>query len=91
MADNDNEYQVRIEDEDGTVKLSGWMKSTEQVAQAMAAVHRSQRKACWLLVRREDRIVLECPITHIPSARYSPHDSRYQVNVRFRDRYTAGF
>ena len=35
-----NEYQVKIVHEDGTEELSAWMNSEEQVAQAMAAVHR---------------------------------------------------
>ena len=86
MAHNGDEYQIRIISEDGTVELSGWMNSTEQVAQAMAAVHRSQGKTSWLLVRREEQIILECPITDIPSTRYSPHDSHYLVRVRSRDR-----
>jgi hypothetical protein len=86
-----NKYQIRITSEDGTVELSGWMNSTEQVAQAMAAVHRSQDKAFWLLVRREDQLILEFPITDIPSPRYSPHDTHYLVLVRSRDRYASGF
>ncbi|MBZ5498377.1 MAG: hypothetical protein LAP85_18410 [Acidobacteriia bacterium] len=91
MAHNENEYQIRIIYEDGTVELSGWMNSTEQVAQAMAAVHRSQVKASWLLVRGEDQIIQECPIGDIPSPRYSPHDSLYLVRVRSRDRYASSF
>jgi hypothetical protein len=91
MAHDGNEYQIRIISEDGTVELSRWMNSTEQVAQTMAAVHRSQGKASWLMVRREDQIILEFPITDFPSPRYSPHDSRYLVRVRSRDRYASGF
>ena len=91
MAHDGDEYQIRIIKVDGTVELSGWMNSTEQVAQAMAAFHRSQGKASWLLVRREDQIILECPITDIPSLRCSPHDSHYLVGVRSRDPYTSGF
>ena len=92
MAHDGNEYQIRIIDENGTVELSEWMNSTEQVAQAMAPVHRSsQGKAFWLLVRREDQIIMECPIADIPSPRCSPHDSRYLVRVRSRDRYASGF
>ena len=89
MAHNGNEYQIRIINEDGTVELSGWMNGTEQVAQAMA--HRSQGNASWLLVRSEDQIIMECPITDIPPPRYSPHDSQYLVRVRSRDRYASGF
>jgi hypothetical protein len=86
-----DEYQVRIVCEDGIEELSEWMNSTEQVAQAISAVHRPQGKTYWLLVRREKQIILECPITDIPSSRYSPHDSHYLVRVRFRDRYGSGF
>ena len=91
MAHNGNEYEIRIVYEDGTVELSGWMNSPEQVANAMAAVHRSQGKAYWLLVRREDQIIMECPITDITPPRCSPHDSHYLVRVRSRDRYASGF
>jgi hypothetical protein len=89
MAHDGNEYEIRIIYEDGTVELSGWMDSTEQVAHAMAAVHRSKGEAYWLLIRREGQIVLECPITDIPSPRYNPHDSCYLVTVRSRDRYAS--
>ena len=95
MAHNHgNEYQIKIVHEDGTEELSGWMNSEEQVAQAMAAVHRPQGKTHWLRARnvvcpncldREQRIV-ECPLTHIPSPRLSPHDSRYLVAVGARNR-----
>ena len=45
MAHNHgNEYQIRIVREDGIEELSGWMNSTEQVAQAMLAVHRATRQ-----------------------------------------------
>jgi hypothetical protein len=91
MAPNDNEYEIKSIYEDGTVELSGWMNSTDQLAHAMAAVQRSQGKTHWLLVRREDQIILECPITDIPSPRYSRHDSYYLVKVRSRDRYASGF
>jgi len=91
MAHDENEYQIKIINEDGTVELSGWMNGTEQVALAMAAVPRSPGKASWLLVRREDQIIQECPIGDIPSPRYSPHDSHYLVRVLSRDRYASGF
>jgi len=91
MAHNGTEYQIKVTNEDGTEELSGWMNSTEQVVQAMAAVHRSQGKASWLLVRSQDQIILECPITDIPSPRYSPHDSDYLVRARYRDRRASGF
>jgi hemin uptake protein HemP len=91
MAHNGNEYEIKITYEDGTEELSGWMNSTDQLAHAMAAVHRSQGKAYWLRVRREDQIILECPITDMPTPRYSTHDSCYLVKLRSRDRYASGF
>jgi osmotically-inducible protein OsmY len=91
MAHNGNEYEIRVTYEDGTEELSGWMNSAEQLAHAMATVHRSQGRAYWLLVRVEDQIILESPITDIPSPRYSTHDSHYKVRVRSRDRYASGF
>jgi len=89
MAHNGIEYQIRTTNEDGTVEQSGWMNSTEQIAQAMA--HRSKGKVHWLLVRSQDQIILECPITDIPSPRYSPHDSLYLVRARYRDQRASGF
>jgi nicotinic acid mononucleotide adenylyltransferase len=74
--DHGNEYQVRIIHADGTEKLSVWMNSEEQVAQAMAAVHKAQGEAYWLRKRnvlcpdcfdKEQIIILECPITDIVS------------------------
>ena len=51
MAHNHgNEYQIRIVREDGIEELSGWMHSTEQVAQAMLAVPRPQGNTYWILV-----------------------------------------
>jgi hypothetical protein len=93
--DHGNEYQVRIVHADGTEKLSGWMNSEEQLAQAMAAVHRAQGKAYWLRERnvlcpdcsdKEQIIIVECPISGIPSPRYRPHDSHYLVAVGSRNR-----
>ena len=98
MAHNGIKYQIRITNEDGTEELSGWMDSTEQVAQAMAAVHRPRGKTCWLLVRNilcpncSDREqILEYPIMDVPSPRYFPHDSRYLQIVKSRNRYALGF
>jgi hypothetical protein len=94
--DHGNEYQVRSIHADGTEKLSGWMNSEAQLAQAMAAVHRAQGKAYWLRERnvlcpdcfdKEQIIILECPITDIPTPRYRSHDSHYLVAVGSRDRY----
>jgi hypothetical protein len=96
MAHNHgSEYQVDIVQEDGTEELSEWMNSAKQVAQAMGAVHRPQAKAYWLRERnvlcpncidREQRI-MEYPFTDIASPRCSPHDSRYLVAVRSKNRY----
>ena len=89
-----NEYQISIVHADGSEELSEWMNSQEQVAQAMAAVHRPRGKDYWLRERnllcpncpdREQRIV-EYPLTDIPSPRFSPHDSRYLLAVGCRNR-----
>ena len=99
MAHNHgNEYQIRIVREDGTEELSGWMNSTEQVAQVMLATHRPQGRTYWILVRnvlcpncsaREQ--TMEYPIMHAPSPRYIPHDSRYLQVAGSRNRYALGF
>ena len=99
MAHNHGyEYQIRIVCEDGTEELSGWMNSTEQVAQTMIAVHKPRDGTCWLLVRNiicpncSDREqVLEYPIMDIPSPRCIPHDSRYLQVVESRNRCALGF
>ena len=79
-----NEYQIRIVHGNGTEELSGWMNSTEQVAQAMAAVHRLQGEVYWLLERNvlcpdclDREHGLEYPIMDTQSPRCMPHDSRY--------------
>ena len=90
MERNGDEYQIRIIKQDGTVELSGWMSSTEQVARAMATAHRSKGETYWLLTRSDDQIILECPIADIPSPRYSPHDSYYLMRVRSRGQYASG-
>jgi hypothetical protein len=97
MAHNHgNEYQIKIVHDDGTEELCEWMKSEEQLAQAMAAVHIAQRSAYWLRERnvlcpdcfdKEQHIIVECPITGIPTPRYRPHDSHYLVAVGSRNRY----
>jgi hypothetical protein len=97
MAHNHgNEYQVRIVHADGTEKLSGWLNSGEQLAQAMAALPRAQGTAYWLRERNllcpdcfdtEQTIIVECPISGIASPRYRPHDSRYLLAVGSRNRY----
>jgi hypothetical protein len=99
MAHNHgNEYQVKIVHEDGTEELSGWMNSEEQVAQVMAAVHRPPGKAFWLRARnvlcpncldREQRIIVECPLTDTPSPRCSPHDSYFLVRVGLKNRHAV--
>ena len=98
MAHNHgSEYQVKIVYADGTEKLSGWLNSPEQVAQAVAASHRLQSKAYWLLLLERNVLCPNCldrgqriaeyPLTDIPSPRYSPHDSRYLVEVGSKSRY----
>jgi hypothetical protein len=94
--DHVNEYQIKIAHEDGTEELSGWMNSEEQLAQAMALLHRAQGKAYWLRVRNvlcsdcidtEQQIVMESPITGIPSPRYRPHNSNYLMALGSKSRY----
>ena len=96
MAHNHgSEYQVRIVRGNGTEELSEWLNSAEQVAQAIAAGHRPQDKAYWLLERNvlcsncidQGQRVMEYPLTAIPSPRCSPHDSRYLVEVGSKGRY----
>ena len=91
-----NEYQVRIIHADGTEKLSAWMNCEEQLAQAVAAVHRVEGEAYWLRERnvlcpdcldQKQIIILECPITDNPSPRYCSHDSHYLVAVGARNGY----
>ena len=99
MAHNHGyDYRIRIVREDGVEELSGWMNSTEQVAQAMLAVHKSQGKTYWLLVRNilcpdcsDKEQILEYPIMDMPSARCIPHDSRYLQVVESKNRYAQGF
>ena len=95
MAHNHgNEYQIRTVHEDGTEEVCEWMNSEEQVAQAMTAVHTAQ--SYWLRERNvlcpdcfemEQHIIVECPITDIPTSRYRPHDSHYLVAVGSRNRH----
>ena len=99
MAHNHgNEFRIRIVREDGIEELSGWMNSAEQVAQVMLAVRRPQGNTYWLLVRnilcpncssREQ--IVEYPITHVPSPRYVPHDSRYLQAVESRHQCALDF
>ena len=83
--DHGNEYRLKIVCENGTEQLSGWMKSEEQIPLVMAAFQISPGKTYWLQRRNvtcpncldgEQRI-LEFPLTHVPSLRCQPHDSRY--------------
>jgi len=93
--DHGNEYQVRIVHQDGTEELSGWMSSEEQVAQVVAAVHHPAGKAFWLRARniicancleKEQGIVVECPLTGLPSPRCSPRDSYYLLRAGVKNR-----
>ena len=89
-----NEYQIRMVHADGTEELSGWMQSEAQVAPALAAIHRPPGTAYWLQARDVlcpncpggDQGLWECPLTGIPSSRYSPHDSGYLQAAGRRDR-----
>ena len=93
-----NEYQVIIVHENGAEELSGWMNSQDQLALAMAAIHRAQGNSYWLRERivfcpdcvdQEQQIVVECPIAYTPSPRCRPHDSRYLVAVGSKNRYES--
>jgi hypothetical protein len=99
MAHNHGkEYQIRIVREHGIEELSGWMNTTEQVAQTMLAVHGLQGKTYWLLVRNiicpdcpDKEQIMEYPIMQTPSPRCIPHDSRYLQVVEARNQYSLGF
>ena len=89
-----SEYQIRTACEDGTEELTGWMGSEERLAQAMAALRPAQRTTYWLQVRSvvcsdccDKEIIVESPITGIPSPRYRPHNSDYLVALGSRSRY----
>jgi hypothetical protein len=92
--DHGKEYQISIVHEDGTEELSGWMQREEQVAPAMAAIHRPQGTAYWLRernvicpdCRERDQGISEYPLTEVPSVRYSPHDSGYLLVAGWRNR-----
>jgi hypothetical protein len=90
-----NEYQIKIVRYDGIEELSGWMDSTEQVAQEMSASQKPQGKTYWLMVRKilcpncSDREqIMEYPIMHVPSPRCIPHDSRYLQVVESKSRHS---
>jgi hypothetical protein len=92
------EYQIRIVLEDGAEELSGWMNSTEQVAQTIMVVHKLQGQTCWLLVRNvicpncsDSEQISEYPIMDISSPRYMPYDSRHLRAADSRNRYALGF
>ena len=99
MAHNHgNEYQVKIVHEDRTEELSGWMNGEEQVAQVVAAVRRPPGTTFWLRARNvlcpncrdsEQRIIVECPLTDVPSQRCSPHDSYYLVAAGLKNRHAV--
>jgi hypothetical protein len=94
MAHNHgNEYQLKIVHEDGTEEFGQWIMSREELVQAMVGVPKVPGKAYWLRERKvlcptcldEDRIIVECPVTNIPSPRYSPYDSHYLLATGSRD------
>ena len=90
-----NEYQIRMVHADGAEELSGWMQSEEQVAPALAALHRPPGTAHWLQARdalcpncqARGQGLWECPLTEIPASRYNPRDSGYLQAAGWRDRY----
>jgi hypothetical protein len=93
-----NEYQVRIVRGDGVEELSGWMNSEEYLAQAMVPVRGASCESYWLrernvfcpdCIENEQQIIVECPITDLPSSRYRPHDSRYLMAVGSKNRYDS--
>ena len=84
--------------EDGTVELSGWMNSIDEVAQAIILFRKPDDTNCWLLVRStawpdcpDREQILEYPIMDTPSPRYIPHDSRFLQEVESRNRQALGF
>jgi hypothetical protein len=88
-----NEYQIRVVHKGGAEELSGWMNSTEQVAQALASVRLPQGESYWLRVRNVfspnyGEQILEYPVTNFPSPRYSPHDFHYLQVMGLKNRYT---
>lgn len=95
---NSNEYQIKIVHHDGTEELSGWMDSTEQVAEAMIMAHKPQGATFWLMVRNpinpdysDNEQILEYPIMNVPSPQCMPHDSRYLELMGSKSRYSLGF
>ena len=95
---NGNEYQIRIVGRNGTEKLSGWMSSIDEVAQAIILFRKPDDTNCWLLVRNiaspsypDGEQVFEYPIMDTPSSRYMPHDSCYLQLVESGNRDAYGF
>lgn len=89
-----SEYQVRIVQIDGAEELSEWLESAEQVAETIAADRKMQGTVYWVRARivlcadcpdKEQRMV-ECPVTGVLSARCSPHDSAYLMEVGSKSR-----
>jgi hypothetical protein len=85
--DHGNEYQVRFAHENGTEALSQWI-AREDVAQAMAALHRPGVKAYWLRERKvlcpncldtEQRIV-EYPLVDKPSPQLRVPEPRWRAS-----------
>ena len=91
-----NQYQIRTTREDGTEKLTLWMDSEAQLAQAMATLHTVKGTTHWLRVRsglcpdcldRQRETIAESPITGMPSPRYRPHDSDCLLALGSKNRY----
>jgi hypothetical protein len=91
MAHNHGyEYQIRIARKDGTEELSGWMNSTEQVAQAMIVFHKPQLAGFWHETLSVPTAQTGNRFWNIPSPRCIPHDSRYLQVVESRNRFDLG-
>ena len=90
-----NEYQVISVRQDGTEELSEWLQSVAQIAEAIAAAGKPQDRAYWVRARNilcpecgdAEQVIIECPITNIPSLRCGPHDSRNLMETRKTSRY----
>ena len=98
MAHNHGaEYQVKIVYENGAEELSGWIDDKEGVPHVMASLHTPQVKAYWLQERNgvcpkcldQEQRIMEFPLSHMPSTRSRPHDSRYLAEAGLKDPYTS--
>ena len=90
-----NEYQVISVRRDGTEDLSEWLQSVEQIALAIAVSSKPQDRAYWVRARNivcaacagVEQMIMECPITNIPSARCGPLDPRRRMETGTKSRH----